>query len=230
MARICAVLWVPVVSPRCPHEAAPVSAPSLPPSLWGCAGFFLCPAFSCSSVTFCERFVPSGRDDTVNCEAAGADLAARPHPGPAQSPACTSPASAGLSGAMLDPFLSPTTPPQPFTARIQELGEGREPLCAQGQGVLRSLGGEEAQWQCQPLALAERFPKHPSMVEVPAFVPVPAVSCCGAGCSVPVAAVPRCWQRLSVLLSSKSSPRRAPLELGLGQSWWKARFHCRGGF
>lgn len=78
--------------------------------------------------------------------------------------------------------------------------------------------------------LAERFPKHPSVVEVPAFVQVPAVSCCGAGCSVPVAAMPWCWQRLSVLLSSKSSPGRAPLELGLGQSWWKARFYCQGGF
>lgn len=127
---------VPLVSPRGSPGVGELP-PSLPPLLWGCAGFFLCPASSCSSVTFPpvrECFVPSGRDDTVNCEAAGADLAARPHPGAAQSPACTSPASAGLSGAMLDPFLSPTTPPQPFAARIQELGEGREPLCAQGQG------------------------------------------------------------------------------------------------
>lgn len=222
--------------PRCPR-GVPTRQPRCgrAPSLPRCGAVqVLCPASSRSSATFppvCERRVPSGRDDAVNCGAAGADLAARPHPGAAQSPACTSPASAGLSGAMLAPFLSPTTPPQPFAARIQELGAGREPLCAQGQGDVRVPGGRGgSEWQSQPLALAERFPKHPSVVEVPVFVQVPAVSCCGAGCSVPVAAMPRCWQWLSVLLSSKSSPGRAPLELGLGQSRWKARFHCRGGF
>lgn len=96
---------------------------------------------------------------------------------------------------------------------------GGSPFVRRGRGDVRVPGGRGgSEWQSQPLVLAERFPKHPSMVEVPAFVLVPAVSCCGAGCSVPVAAVPRCWQRLSVLLSSKSSPRRGSPRAG---AWTK---------
>lgn len=87
--------------------------------------------------------------------------------------------------------------------------------------MLGGRGGSE--WHGQPLALAERFPKRPSVDEAPAFVQTPGavrarLCWCGDGCGVPVAAMPWRWLRLSVLLGSESSRRRAPLEL---RAWTK---------